>query len=55
MTPCGNACTYSVYNVYETKIDDISCTLQNTDSREITLVTCNNSNGNRIIVKAREV
>ena len=55
MTPCGNAWTYSVYNVYETKIDDISCTLQDTDSREITLVTCNNANGNRIIVKAREV
>lgn len=47
---------YSIYNIYETKIDDISCTSQETNNRrEITLVTCNNANGNRIIVKAKEI
>lgn len=51
----GNYKNYSVYNVFETKIDDLSCTSQETNgAREITLVTCNNFNGNRIIVKARE-
>lgn len=50
----GNYRVYSVYNVYETKVDDISCTSQETNGKyEITLVTCNNLNGNRIIVKAR--
>ncbi len=55
MTPYGNSCTYSIYNIYETKMDDLSCTSQETNNREITLVTCNNLNGNRIIAKAKEV
>lgn len=46
---------YSIYEKYETQFTDISCTSQNTfGKKELTLVTCNNINGNRIIVKARE-
>lgn len=56
MMPNGISYEYSVYKIYETKVDDISCTSQETNNaREITLVTCNNINGNRIIVKAKEV
>ncbi len=46
---------YSVYDKYEINKNDTSCTSQNTHGkREITLVTCNNLNGNRLIIKARE-
>ena len=46
---------YFVYDKYETDRNDTSCTSQNTSgNREITLVTCNNFNNNRLIVKARE-
>ena len=42
--------------VFETFYNDTTCTDQNTNGKkEVTLVTCNNSNGNRIIVKAREI
>lgn len=45
--------TYYIYNKYETSKSDISCTNQNTNGkREITLVTCNNINKNRLIIKA---
>ena len=51
----GNFVRYNVYKVFETFYNDTTCTDQNTNGKkEITLVTCNNSNGNRIIVKARE-
>ena len=51
----GNYKFYSIYNVFETKMDNLSCTSQDTNNaREVTLVTCNNLNGNRIIVKAKE-
>lgn len=46
---------YSVYDKYEINKNDTSCTSQNTyGKREITLVTCNNLNGNRLIIKAKE-
>ena len=46
---------YYIYDKYETNKNDISCTSQNTNGiKEITLVTCNNFNGNRLIVKAKE-
>ena len=52
----GSSIFYRVYNVYETTIDDKSCTSQETNNkREITLITCNNVNDNRIIVKAKEI
>lgn len=45
---------YSVIKNYEVKSDDLS-PVYNTisDSFELTLVTCNNFNGNRIIIKAK--
>jgi len=46
---------YYVYDKYETNKNDTSCTSQDTDgNKEITLVTCNNFNGNRLIIKAKE-
>jgi len=45
---------YYVYDKYETNKNDTSCTSQDTNGRkEITLVTCNNFNGNRFIIKAK--
>lgn len=50
----GNFLIYKIYDIYETKYNDLSCTNQNTNgTKEITLITCNNINGNRIVVKAR--
>lgn len=47
---------YYIYNKYETNKNDTSCTSQETNrSKEITLVTCNNFNGNRLIIKAKEL
>lgn len=47
---------YYIYDKYETNKNDTSCTSQDTNGiiKEITLVTCNNFNGNRLIVKAKE-
>ena len=48
--------SYYIYDKFETDKTDTSCTSQNTNSkREITLVTCNNFNGNRLIIKAKEL
>ena len=45
---------YTIYEKYETSSKDTSCTSQDTNRKnEITLVTCNNLNGNRIIIKAK--
>lgn len=47
--------TYYIYDKYEIDKNNTSCTSQETNKkREITLVTCNNLNGNRLIVKAKE-
>ena len=46
---------YYVYDKYETDKNDTTCTSQNTyGKKEITLITCNNFNGNRLIIKAKE-
>ena len=46
---------YYVYDKYEINKNDTFCTCQDTNGRkEITLVTCNNFNGNRLIIKAKE-
>ncbi len=51
----GYLISYKVYDKYEIDKNDTSCTLQNTNGKkEITLVTCNNLNGNRLIVKAKQ-
>lgn len=48
-----NQYTYSVIKNYEVKSDDLSPVYHTiTDSFELTLVTCNNFNGNRIIIKS---
>ena len=47
--------SYYVYSKYETDKNETSCTSQNTNgNKEITLITCNNLNGNRLIIKAKE-
>lgn len=52
----GNNVIYKIYDMYETKADDISCTFQNTDGqRVVTLVTCNNVNGKRLVIHAKEI
>ena len=49
-----NQYTYSVIKNYEVKADDLSPVYQTfTDSFELTLITCNNFNGTRIIIKAK--
>lgn len=50
----NNQYMYSVIKNYEVKSDDLSPVYHTiTDSFELTLVTCNNFNGNRIIIKAK--
>lgn len=45
--------SYFVFNIYEVKPDDLSPVYSyNNNSKELTLITCNNLNKNRIIVKA---
>lgn len=52
----NNIIEYEIYKKYEIDQKDISCTNQETNGmKEITLVTCNNFNGNRIIIKAIEI
>ena len=47
---------YIVFDKYETNINDISCTLPSSpNDKELTLLTCNNLTGGRIIVKAKSV
>lgn len=44
---------YSVYKTYETFENDLECLKSNfINSKELTLITCNNSNRKRLIVKA---
>ena len=52
----NNICiTYSIYAKYELPSSDISCINQYTNNKkEITLVTCNNINKKKLIVKALE-
>lgn len=52
----GNNIIYKIYDMYETKPNNISCTFQNTDGKRIvTLVTCNNVNGKRLVIHAKEI
>ena len=47
---------YNVYDIYETSANDTSCTFQDTNGKRIvTLITCNNVNGKRLIVHAKEI
>lgn len=50
----GQVVDYTIYEKYETQANDISCTNQETNyQRIITLLTCNNVNGKRLIIKAK--
>lgn len=45
--------SYFIFDIYEVKPDDLSPIYSyNKNSKELTLITCNNLNNNRIIVKA---
>ena len=50
----GNYFSYFVYDIYEVKYNDLTPLYNfNKNSYELTLVTCNNFNSDRIIVKAK--
>ena len=46
---------YNIYDKFEVAADDISCTNQDLNKTEVTLVTCNTINGTRIVVKAEKI
>lgn len=49
----GNMVEYFITKMYEVKYNDLSCTLQDTNGKNIiTLITCNNVSGNRLIINA---
>lgn len=51
----GKKAEYSVFKKYEVYVNDLSCTNQNVGKEKIiTLLTCNNVNGKRTIIKAKE-
>lgn len=50
----GNAQMYKVYDKYIVDATDMSCTNQETNGKiELTLITCDNDNTKRLIVKCR--
>ncbi len=52
----GKTITYKVYSKYSVDPTDVSCTSQLTGGKkEITLITCNSTGKQRIVVKAEEV
>jgi len=51
----GNSVLYEVYDKYEVAPDDLSCLdISSENNRELTLITCNNVTGNRLVLKAIE-
>ena len=52
----GNYVTYEIYDIYESRANDTSCTFQDTNNLKlVTLVTCNNVNGKRLVLHAKEI
>lgn len=52
----GNYVTYEIYDIYESRADDTSCTFQDTNNLKlVTLITCNNVNGKRLVLHAKEI
>ena len=45
---------YEVYDIFQVLPEDVSCLNQNTNMKEITLITCTSDSKKRIIVKAKE-
>ena len=51
----GKKIFYKVYDKFEINPSDFSCTNQNTNGDKIiTLLTCNNVTGKRLVIKAKE-
>lgn len=46
---------YSIYDKFEVEINDTSVLNQDTNNKELTLITCNNKKKNRFILKAKEM
>lgn len=51
----GKDVKYSVTKKYEVEADNLSCTNQNTQKNIITLLTCNNVSGKRLIIVAEPI
>ena len=52
----GNYVTYEIYDIYESRANDTSCAFQDTNNLKlVTLVTCNNVNGKRLVLHAKEI
>lgn len=52
----GKTLEYSIYDMYYVAPSDVACTSQLTDGkREVTLITCNATGSQRLVVKAREI
>lgn len=52
----GKMLKYNIFDIYETEPNNINCTNQDTNNnRIVTLLTCNNVNGKRLIVVAKEI
>lgn len=52
----GNVMEYSIFKKYEVKVNDTSCTYQETNGETIvTLLTCNNVSGKRLVVVAKAI
>ena len=50
----GNAQVYKVYDTYIVDETDMSCTSQETNGKiELTLITCDDDNTKRLVVKCR--
>ena len=50
----GNRVLYTVYDKFEIVPSDTSCTRQDNRVKEITLITCNNKNKKRLVIKAKK-
>lgn len=50
----GNSVLYTVYDKFEIVPSDTSCTRQDNRVKEITLITCNNKNKKRLVIKAKK-
>ena len=44
--------TYIIYDIFETEENDVNSVIRKKRAKELTLLTCNNSNNKRIIIKA---
>lgn len=51
----GNVIDYCIYDIRKIQANDTSCINQDTNGvKEISLITCNNLKGSRLLIKAKE-